>query len=73
MDFGMSYELGRWHLGKKPNSPAVTVEAFAGARWLIDEIKIKISPGGPFHPGAQPGAGAPVDPQGVDPAPLLHV
>jgi hypothetical protein len=50
-DFGLSYELGRWHLGKKPDSPAVTVEPFAGARWLIDEIKIKISPGGPFHPG----------------------
>ena len=47
----MSYELGRWHLGKKPDSPAVTVEPFVGARWLIDEIKIKISPGGPFHPG----------------------
>ena len=50
-DFGLSYEVGRWHLGKKPDSPAVAVEPFVGARWLIDDVKIKIKPGGPLRPG----------------------
>lgn len=52
-DFGLSYEVGRWHLGKKPDSPAVTVEPFVGARWLIDDIKIKIKPGGLLRPGGE--------------------
>lgn len=52
-DFGLSYEIGRWHLGKKPDSPSVTVEPFVGARWLIDDIKIKLRPGGPFSPASR--------------------
>lgn len=43
-DFGVTYEIGRWHLGKNPNSPTVTVEPFVGARWLIDDFPIKIDP-----------------------------
>ena len=53
MDFGLSYEVGRWHLGKEPDSPAVTVEPFVGARWLIDDIKVKIKPGGLLRPDAR--------------------
>ena len=52
-DFGLSYEVGRWYLGKSPNAPAVTVEPFVGARWLIDDIKIKIEPGGLLDPGGR--------------------
>ncbi len=43
-DLGVTYEVGRWHLGKNPNSPTVTVEPFVGARWLIDDFPIKIDP-----------------------------
>jgi hypothetical protein len=45
-DFGLSYEVGRWHL----LGLSVTVEPFAGARWLIDEFEIDIDPGPTFKP-----------------------
>lgn len=51
-DFGLSYEVGRWHLWDRSNwilpSPAVAVEPFVGARWLIDDIKVKLEPGRTF-------------------------
>jgi hypothetical protein len=49
-DFGLSYEVGRWQLGEHSESPTVTVEPFGGARWLIDDFKIKIKPGPTFRP-----------------------
>ncbi len=34
MDFGLSFEIGRWHLQKDHDYPLLTVEPFVGARWL---------------------------------------
>jgi hypothetical protein len=45
MDFGLSFELGRWHLGQGADSPAVTVEATFGGRALLDDISLKINAG----------------------------
>jgi len=51
-DFGLSYEVGRWQLWDRSNwivpSLALTVEPFVGARWLIDDIKVKLKPGRTF-------------------------
>jgi hypothetical protein len=49
-DFGLSYEVGQWQLSQHSESPTVTVEPFAGARWLIDSFDIKIKPGPTFDP-----------------------
>ncbi len=43
MDFGLSFELGRWQLGKGPDALAVTAEPFVGGRWLDDDITLDIS------------------------------
>jgi hypothetical protein len=54
MDFGVSYEIGRWRLKAfetESQSPQLgdiaelTVEPFVGARWVDDEIKIDLDPG----------------------------
>jgi hypothetical protein len=45
MDFGVSYELGRWQLGTEADSPAVTVEPFVGGRWLFDDLTLDVDPG----------------------------
>jgi len=45
MDFGLSFELGRWHFGKDADSPAVTVESTFGGRALFDDISVKINAG----------------------------
>jgi hypothetical protein len=45
IDYGVSYEVGRWRLGKNSDTPAVTVEPYAGFRFLHDNIGIKVSPG----------------------------
>jgi hypothetical protein len=49
-DFGLSYEVGQWRLGGNSEAPTVTVEPFAGARWLIDDFDIDIDPGPDFSP-----------------------
>jgi hypothetical protein len=41
-DYGLTYEVGRWNLGDTPESPAVTVEPFAGGRTLRDSIRINV-------------------------------
>jgi hypothetical protein len=50
IDFGLSYEIGQWPLWNRPDwilaSPAVTVEPYVGARWLLDNISINIDPPG---------------------------
>jgi hypothetical protein len=45
LDWGFSYALGPWHLGKSDRSPAVTVEPFVGGRFLKDDVKLDIDPG----------------------------
>lgn len=46
MDFGLSYELGRWGLGGDgADARAVTVEPFVGGRWLFDDITLDVDPG----------------------------
>jgi hypothetical protein len=49
-DFGASYEFGPWRLGKNLNSHTVTVEPYAGARYLHDNITIDIDPGSRVTP-----------------------
>jgi hypothetical protein len=38
IDYGVSYKVGRWPLGKNSDTPAVTVEPYAGFRYLHDNI-----------------------------------
>jgi hypothetical protein len=49
MDFGLSYEVGRWQLWNQADwilpSPMVAIEVIAGGRALIDDIKVKLKPG----------------------------
>jgi hypothetical protein len=40
MNYGASYELGRWKLGDGPRAPVVTVEPYAGGRSLVDHVKL---------------------------------
>jgi hypothetical protein len=48
LDVGLSYELGRWALGKGARTPSLTVEPFVGARVLHDpvDLDVNLSPGG---------------------------
>jgi hypothetical protein len=50
MDFGMSYEIGQWRLWNRPGwvvaGPAVTVEPFFGARAMVDDLTITLTPPG---------------------------
>jgi hypothetical protein len=54
MEFGLSYQLGRWDLWDHPDwiipSPAITVEPFVGGLTLVDKFKIKIRPGPTVRP-----------------------
>lgn len=43
--YGVSYDLGPWHLGKDPDSPAVVLRPYAGGLYLHDDIELKVSPG----------------------------
>ena len=43
MDFGLSFEIGKLHDRENPDF-AIALEVFAGARWLIDDLKINIDP-----------------------------
>jgi hypothetical protein len=45
IDYGVSYEVGRWPLGKNSDTPTVTVEPYAGFRFLHDNISLKVDPG----------------------------
>ena len=45
VDFGVSYEVGRWQLTDGPNAPVATLEPFVGGRLLNDDIEIKFDPG----------------------------
>jgi hypothetical protein len=50
IDYGVSYKVGRWPLGKNSDTPALTVEPYAGFRYLHDNIQTKI-----HSDGALPG------------------
>lgn len=43
IDVGLSYELGRWHLGEGSGAPVLTVEPIAGARLLYDPVKVDLT------------------------------
>jgi len=45
VDYGMSYELGRWDIGAEPGSGIITLEPYAGFRFLHDKIRINVDPG----------------------------
>jgi hypothetical protein len=43
LDAGISYELGHWALGSGEGAPTLTLEPFAGIRYLHDPVDITIS------------------------------
>ena len=45
VDYGISYEIGRWDIGKDGNSREVTLEPYAGFRYFWDNITITAEPG----------------------------
>jgi hypothetical protein len=45
IDYGVSYEVARWDIGKDGNSRVVTLEPYAGLRYFWDNIKLEIEPG----------------------------
>jgi hypothetical protein len=44
-DFGAGYEIGRWDIGKNGISREITLEPFAGLRYLHDNITEKVGSG----------------------------
>ena len=42
IDYGVSYEAGRWDIGKEGNSRVVTLEPYAGFRWVHDNIEVEV-------------------------------
>jgi hypothetical protein len=46
IDYGVSYEVGRWRLGENSDTPTVAVKPYAGFRFLHDNIGLKLDPGG---------------------------
>jgi hypothetical protein len=42
LDTGVSYELGHWALGSGEGAPTLTLEPFAGIRYLYDPVDIEI-------------------------------
>jgi hypothetical protein len=45
IDYGASYEIGRWDIGAEPDSGTVTLAPYAGFRFLHDKIRINVDPG----------------------------
>jgi hypothetical protein len=45
LDLGISYELGHWALGKGVGAPMLTLEPFAGIRYLYDPVDVTVSSG----------------------------
>jgi hypothetical protein len=45
VDYGISYEIGRWDLGKNGESRVVTLEPYVRGRFVHDNIKISVEPG----------------------------
>lgn len=47
LDTGVSYELGHWALGSGERAPTLTLEPFAGIRYLHDPVGVEVTVG-PF-------------------------
>lgn len=45
VDFGVSYEVGRWDIGKNGQSRELTLEPYIGARYFHDNVTLKVQPG----------------------------
>jgi hypothetical protein len=45
IDYGISYEVARWDIGKDGNSRVVTLEPYAGFRYFWDNITLEVEPG----------------------------
>jgi len=45
VDYGVSYEIGRWGIGKNGISREITLEPYAGFRWFYDNLTLKVEPG----------------------------
>ena len=50
IDYGVSYDLGALRLGEHSDSPTVTLQPYAGGRYLHDNFKMKLD-AGPIEPG----------------------
>ena len=45
VDYGMSYQIGRWDLGQDGKSRVVSLEPYAGFRFLHDNLTLEVEPG----------------------------
>jgi len=45
VDYGISYEIGRWDIGKGGNSRIVNLEPYAGLRFFHDNLALHVAPG----------------------------
>jgi hypothetical protein len=45
VDYGISYEIARWDLGKDGKSRVVTLEPYAGFRYFWDNLRVTVEPG----------------------------
>ncbi len=44
IDYGVSYEVGRWHIGAEPDSGTITLEPYAGFRFFHDKFRLDVDP-----------------------------
>lgn len=44
IDYGISYEIGRWDIGAKPDSGIITLEPYAGFRFFHDKFRLDVDP-----------------------------
>lgn len=45
IDYGVSYQVGRWKLSQDADGPALSVEPYGGYRYVYDKTTIKLSSG----------------------------
>ena len=44
IDYGVSYEIGRWDIGAEPDSGIITLEPYAGFRFFHDKFRMNVDP-----------------------------
>lgn len=44
IDYGVSYEVGRWHIGAEPDYGIITLEPYAGFRFFHDKFRLDVDP-----------------------------
>ena len=44
IDYGLSYEVGRWHIGAGPDYGIITLEPYAGFRFFHDKFRLDVDP-----------------------------